>query len=333
MSFEFNKDISFVLGKVYIKYHFQSQTKPLVFLFSPTQTEIPAESAREGIHPWGFRTIKNLGFNVLSLTSLQPMTWYRHPVLWQYLTVQLPDMLPLFPERLGIGADVGGYGLSLYADALHCTRVLLLNPISTLNRTLAPWETRYPSGTRHLSWNKDQFDGSKIGCPGYLIYDKQTPSDHLHAQRYASQLKHIHARHMRDKIHSQLQTMELFQSTIHAFINNELTASAFHFSLRKRRDYLHYYHTLLNQNTNRLTPARKNIIENQLLTCARKYVNNPQINRYRNASLLRDIAVTLETRDLALAEQLMREAHQLRTGPFITKKLNAYRNTLNPQAT
>jgi len=333
MSFDFNKDVSFVLGKVYIKYHFHSQTKPLVFLFSPARTEIPAENVRKNINPWGFLTIKKLGFNVLSLTSLQPRSWYRHPVLRQYLTVQLPEMLPLFPERLGIGADVGGYGLSIYGDALQCQRVLLFNPISTLNRVLAPWENRYPQGARSFSWDKDEFDGAKICCPGYLIYDPQSRPDCLHAQRYAPQLNHINARHMGEKIHNQLQTMKLFQSTLHSFINNELTAGAFHLSLRERRNYFHHYHALLRQNPDQLTPARRNIIENRLLSCARNYAHDPHATRYQNADLLRDIAISLETRDLTLAAHLMAQAHQLRAGPFITKKLNAYRKELSRQTT
>lgn len=329
MSFDFNKDTSFVLGKTYVKYHFQNLSKPIVFLFSPRGSEISVEKVRENIHPWGFSRIKELGLNVLSLTSLQPRNWYKHPVLNQYLNEQLPDMLPDFPERLGIGANVGGFGMSLYANALNCQRILLFSPISTLNREHAPWENRFAQGLRGLNWTRGDIDGSTTCCPGQIIYDKQQVLDNSHAQRYGSQLERINARGLGENIYQHLQTMKLVDKVIDAFIENELTSHFFHTSLRRRRGYLYHYAGLLNPPSNRLTPARQTIIENRLLACVREYAKDPQAIRYQDATLLRDLAIRIENEDLTLAEHLMSQAHQLRKGPFITKKLEAYRRALN----
>ncbi|WP_193089794.1 hypothetical protein [Advenella sp. FME57] len=329
MSFDFNKDTSFVLGKTYVKYHFQNLSKPIVFLFSPADSEIPIENIRANIDPWGFSRIKELGLNVLSFTSLQPRNWYKHPVLNQYLKVQLPDMLPDFPERLGIGANVGGFGVSLYANALNCQRILLFSPISTLNQEHAPWENRFAQGLRGLNWTQGDIDGSTTRCPGQIIYDKQQMLDNSHAQRYGSQLERITARGLGENLYKHLQTMKLLDKVIDAFIENELTSHFFHTSLRRRRGYLDYYAGLLNHPSNRLTPARQTIIENRLLACVRKYAKDPQAIRYQDATLLRDLAIRIENEDLTLAEHLMSQAHQLRKGPFITKKLEAYRRALN----
>lgn len=276
MSFDFNKDTSFVLGKTYVKYHFQNLSKPIVFLFSPADSEIPVENIRANIDPWGFSRIKELGLNVLSFTSLQPRNWYKHPVLNQYLKVQLPDMLPDFPERLGIGANVGSFGVSLYANALDCQRILLFNPISTLNQEHAPWENRFAQGLRSLNWTRGDIDGSTTRCPGQIIYDKKQVLDNSHAQRYGSQLERINARGLGENIYKHLQTMKLLDKVIGAFIANELTSHFFHTSLRKRRDYLYYYAGLLKHPSNRLTPARQAIIETAFLPV---YVNMPRTLR------------------------------------------------------
>lgn len=329
MPFDFNNDVSFVLGKTYVKYHFQNLSKPIVFLFSPSGSEIPVENVREGIDPWGFSRIKGLGLNVLSFTSLQPRNWYKHPVLNQYLNVQLPDMLPDFPERLGIGANVGGFGVSLYANALNCQRILLFSPVSTLNQECAPWENRFAQGLRSLNWTRGDIDGSTTHCPGQIIYDKLQVLDNSHVQRYGSQLERINARGMGEDIYKHLQTMKLLDKVIGAFVDNQLTSHFVHASLRRRRNYLYYYARLLNHISNRLTPARQTIVENRLLACVREHAKDPQAFRYQDATLLRDLAIRIENEDLTLAEHLMSQAHQLRKGPFIAKKLEAYRSTLN----
>lgn len=329
MSFYFNKDTSFVLGKTYVKYHFQNLSKPIVFLFSPRGSEIPVENIRENIQPWGFSRIKGLGLNVLSFTSLQPRNWYKHPVLNQYLNAQLSSMLPDFPERLGIGANVGAFGVSLYADALNCQRILLFSPISTLNQERAPLENRFAQDLRSMNWKRGDMDGSTTRCPGQIIFDKHQVLDNSHVLRYGSQLERIHARGLGENIYKHLQTMKLLDKVISAFIDNELTSHFFHVLLRRRRDYLHYYAELLNSTSNRLTPVRQTIIEKRLFSCVREHAKNPQAIHYQDATLLRDLAIRIEHEDLALAEHLMSQAHQLRKGPFIAKKLETYRSALS----
>jgi len=329
MSFDFNKDTSFVLGKTYVKYHFQDLSKPIVLLFSPKGSEIPVENVRETIQPWGFSRIKGLGLNVLSFTSLQPRNWYRHPVLSQYLNVQLPEMLPDFPERLGIGANVGAFGVSLYANALNFQRILLFSPISTLNQERAPWENRYAQALRSLNWKREDMDGSTTHCAGQIIYDKQHALDNAHVLRYGPQLERINASGFGENVYNHLQTMKLLNKVIGAFIDNNLTNPLFHASLRRRRDYLNYYAELLSHTGHRMTPARQTIIKNRLLACVREHAQNSQTTHYQDATLLKDLAIRIENEDLAMAEHLMSQAYKLRKGPVIAEKLEAYRRDLS----
>ncbi|WP_193089800.1 hypothetical protein [Advenella sp. FME57] len=325
MDFEFNIDRASSAANVYFKYHFCNIKKPLVITFANLGELIDEAKISEYPSPWGFEFVKRKGLNVLSFASCRPSNWYRKrafPAFLRDLSANLPD----FPERLGYGGSMGGYGVSAFANILRMNRVLLMNPISTLNDRLVPWETRFPGG-RSLSWKYGVFDGSKMNCPGYVVYDPLFKLDRLHALRYKKNIVHLKIPGVGHSTPTHLQTMKLLSPLFQAFVDGDIDCVQFHESVRKRRNIVRYYDEMLNEEFRTHTETRRRIIQNRKNQFLQGQINSPQnitIER-KFADTLRDSARLLEDIDIHKALKLMELAYQIRQGTFIEKKIKQYR--------
>lgn len=56
---------------------------------------------------------------------------------------EIGKVIKNFPERLGYGGSMGGGAAGSFAELLNLDRLLLLNLITTLNKDIVPWETRF----------------------------------------------------------------------------------------------------------------------------------------------------------------------------------------------
>jgi len=312
-----------------MKYFFHDTSKPLVVTFANLGALVSRQDTANGVSPWGFDFIKSLGLNVLSFASCRPQNWYRNPEFFDFIN-SISDTLPEFTERLGYGGSMGGYGVSAYANFLQLDRVLLFNPISTLNKFIAPWESRFAGG-RGLNWDDGAFDGAVISCAGYIVYDPLYDLDRLHALRYQPNIAHLKVFGVGHAVPKHLMDMGVLKKIVIGFLANDLDLNAVRSDFRKRRNILRNYNWLLSSENKRLTPKRTRIIEDARNRFLRHREAGVRENTLINSdiNLLRDSAVALEKTDLLKSYNLMKLAAEFRKGPYILKKLKEYEKKLN----
>ncbi|QOR62337.1 hypothetical protein ACM66Z_02365 [Sulfurovum sp. ST-21] len=248
-----------VIDDVICKYYIHDIKKPIMVTFASLNSFLDQTEIENGISPWGYDFVKKQGLNIISFSSINKNTWYRSNILYHFM-MQLSSELEVFPERLGYGGSMGGYGVSSYCNILKLDRILIINPISTLNKSLVPWEYRFTHDRENLDWESGEvFDGAQALASGYIIYDPLFDLDKKHAQRYQN-LIHLKVPGVGHSMPKHLQEMNMLKKTLISFIHNRLDPFDFHSDARKRRTIPRYYKWLLSKENKHLTKKRKYII-------------------------------------------------------------------------
>lgn len=132
IALEWNVDKNFIIDDIYCKYYLFDVTKPLVITFGSANSYVSMSQINDDISPWGFDFVKKEKLNVISFTCIDSNCWYRSQKFYNFLKL-FSQQLDVFPERLGYSGSMGGYGVSTFANVLKMDKILLFNPISTLN--------------------------------------------------------------------------------------------------------------------------------------------------------------------------------------------------------
>lgn len=316
-----------IVGGVYVKYHFHDIKQPLVVTFSNAGEITKTADVNNSVYsPWGFDFVRSYGVNTLSFSCFNSLSWYRELEFQQFLKL-LSKHLTIFNIRLGYGSSMGGFAVSAFSNCLGFTRQLLMNPISSLSTSLAPWETRFIEAQK-LNWNDDFSDGAKSICESVIVYDPLFKLDSLHARRYKNStlLKLPGVGH---SIPSHLSKLGVLKFTFEAFLYNKVVVTDFHKLVRTRRYYDGYYKWMLGAQNLHLTPLRQSIIKQHQKKIPK---NTHQVIKKFNDNdidLIRDLAIKLELINIEEAYKLMLLAHRLRPdGTFISEKLAIYKSQL-----
>ncbi len=255
-----------VIDNVWYKYHIDDYKKPIVITFAPFKPKKElylAEDIKKNnfdeLYIWGFDFVRKEEFNVISFAPLKNGLWYRSENLASYLKI-LSQELKVFPLRLGYGGSMGGYGVSVFSNLLNLNRVLLLNPFSTLNRRLAPFETRFSDFLKNDNWESGFFDGGECNAKGYVIYDPLFHLDVKQANRYKN-LEHLRLPGVGHSMPMHLQRLGMLGWIAKSFLHeNHIDKNRFYKEARRRRNYSEYYNWLLSRWNKHLTPKRRAII-------------------------------------------------------------------------
>ncbi len=329
---EKNKDTYIHSNNLFMQYYIFDEKLPIVITFGPLGTQIDNEDIQNSIaEAWGFKFIKSQGLNVISFGWTGKNTWYRDHSTFKFME-NLSTELENFPERLGYGGSMGGYAVSAYSNTLKLDRILLINPISTLNKYLVPWETRFRGASDGLDWgNGNTYDGAITKALGYVIYDPLFSPDRRHAERYQNLVK-LKIFGVGHQLPLHLKDMKMLKWIFFHFINDTLDKQVFYKKARKRRTLRSYYNWLLSEENTHLTKKRAYIID----TYRKKYFS--VLGNYGDRNLMlsdtqidlfRDSATILEKIDIKKAYDLMFIAYLMRPdGPFIKKKIVEYRRKL-----
>lgn len=318
-----------IVDNVFCRFKFVNIKLPLVVTFSNALEVIPSDKANQDALPWGFEFVSKYKVNVLSFASLDSSNWYRSIIFHKFL--EEFSIYSRFKEIYGYGGSMGGYAVGAFNPILNFTRILLLNPISTLNENLAPWETRFAVARDSLNWKESYFDGASKGTPGYIVYDNLFDIDRLHATRYQG-LTHLHLPGVGHAIPAHLSNLGVIKSLFEGFLDNNINHYVYYRQIRKRKLYPKYYEWLLSSQNRHLTEQRKSIIQRHF-NALKGYMGQSFSSQSFDENfvfLLRDAAILLETTDELLSYKLMKVANELRPdGPLILKKLKQYKKNLN----
>jgi len=255
-----------VVDNIWYKISIIDYDLPIVITFSPCepkhlvylQKDI-VEKATDELYIWGFDFITKERLNIISFAPLVGGQWYKSKKFSDFLT-ELSQVISRFPSRIGYGGSMGGFGVSVYSNLLNLDRVLLLNPFSTLNRRLAPFETRFPKAVKRGSWEFDFFDGAVCNARGYVIYDPLFDLDARQAKRYKN-LHHLKLPGVGHSIPLHLQKLGMLGWISRSFLHDgAIDKSRFYLEARNRREYIGYYNWLLSKKNVHLTSRRADVI-------------------------------------------------------------------------
>ncbi len=329
----FNKDVSFCIDNVYCKYYLCDVNKPLLITFAGAAPNVLVNKIDIEISasPWGFNFIKKQNLNVISFASIESPCWYQSNIFYKFLE-ELAKQILIFNERLGYGTSMGGYGVSAYSNTLNLTRVLLLSPISTLDKVLVPFEKRY--GIDEISPTWKGLDAAKINAPCYIVYDNLFRFDKKHAERYKDLIP-LRLPGVGHAIAPSLLIMNIIKNLFDNFIKNKIDTKIFHIDAKKRRKIPRYYDFMMDLNKDKMTPLRKTIIlkyrkENIQTIAPPKNIIEPYKVLNEDINNLRDIAISLEKTNIKEAYILMKLALKLRpTGGLLLHKVREYKKILD----
>ena len=314
------------IDNIYYKYYIIDTERTLVITFSNAADLTPKRMVNNKKYsPWGFDFISKRNYSVISFSCIDSISWYRSQLFAKYL-IEIQAFLRPFKLKLGYGGSMGGYGVSAYSNILGLDKILLLNPISTLNADLAPWETRFHSA-KELDWHSLFYDGSDTNCEGYIVYDPLFSLDRKHASRY-NNLQHLKLPGVGHRIPAHLQKLGILKQLFDDFTTDQLDVKWFIQQARNRKLYSGYYSWLLSSENRRLTPKRAKLIKrHQKAFLAWRDLDSNAENEYINT--LRDAAILLEGIDIGISFKLMRKAYELRpNSDFLRRKLDKYRKII-----
>lgn len=352
INLKLNIDHSLLIDNVYCKYYITDKSKPIVIVFGLVDSAVSDQEVKNNISPWGFDFIKSQKLNVISFVCYESENWYSSEIFYEFCK-NLSKELSQFPERLGYGGSMGGYGVSAYSNILNIDRILIISPVSTVNKHLAPFIGD------SLNWingespdlgigNGKIFDGANTTSKGYVIYDPSDRIDTKHAHRYTT-LVQLRIPGLGHSMIPRLNKHGILKWIFSNFVANSLDKKYFYKITRKRRYILEYYNRMLRKNNDHLTEKRKKIIQiykwrnikqlplldelefliykanyDEAISLVKdKNLPNPGIN------LLRDTAIALESDNVLYAYKLMKAAFAHRKGPLIKRKLDIYQETLS----
>ena len=256
----------FLIDKAWCRFRIIDPQKPIVITFSNMidKSLMPSRNINDlkEYKIWGYDYIIKQNLNCISFAPLRGGNWYRSHILHNYLK-KLGMELSNYSNIYGYGGSMGGYAVSAFSEILNIDKILLLNPISTLNKALVPRETRFENAQRKLDWSGDFNNGAKSMAEGYIVYDNLFHLDVLQANRY-TKLIHLHTSGVGHSTPIHLKNLGMLDWLVKSFLHDgHIDKDIFYKKARKRKKYLRYYNWLLSSENIHLTPKRKDIILNK----------------------------------------------------------------------
>lgn len=198
--------------------------------------------------PWGYGFVLSRGWSMLGLMA-HGWSWYRDEDVFDFFD-RLRDegFFEQFDKVVFYGASMGGYAASIFSAAAPGATVVAISPQATLDREIAPWETRY-----HKAWRRD-FSGRYAFGPDmvetasdvHIFYDPRMATDAMHASLFRGENVHKYrCRFLGHRIASLWISLGLLKPVVEGCVTGDLTASQFYDWMRARREHPRFQKELL----------------------------------------------------------------------------------------
>lgn len=310
-----------------INLYIEDYSMPLLFTFDNRHiAEHMEEATFECRRGWGYDYVINKGWNVCAFLESDYTRWYRHPFFVAMMRyIESKNLFQNYrSKKIAYGSSMGGYAAATYTKALSADTSILFNPFSTLNPSLAPWETREDYAW-YNNWDSGYYDAVE-GCQNndnYIIYDPTFQLDYLQARRFinhCTKITQIRVPGVGHGMPGHLAKINALDLIVSSIVNENYLATKPEIfnALKKRRDYIGYHRFMLNRNP-QMTEARKQIVMRYCLDMLRHKYREP-----RHASFFyRDASNLYAFYDRNMALEFIKKADTLKPGcPKINKRLN-----------
>ncbi|MCQ0090960.1 glycosyltransferase family 2 protein [Roseovarius sp. M141] len=193
--------------------------------------------------PWAYKFASDGGYSHLGVMA-HVSDWYRDGDLirrFQGLVAQ--GFFEGYERVVFAGVSMGGYASLAFSSLVPGAHVVAINPQTTLDPALVPWETRYENGQRQ-DWTLPLADGAALTAGAgrvNVFYDPYFELDQQHVDRFHGDNVHIFKCWFSNhKTAVLLRKIGALKAVMTHCIMDELTAPEF-YSLYRERRYLPWY--------------------------------------------------------------------------------------------
>ncbi|MFB2594100.1 hypothetical protein ACEYYB_04545 [Paracoccus sp. p4-l81] len=175
--------------------------------------------------PWGYDFVTRNGWSLLA-TMAPGWTWFRSDFVSQsFDRLRDEGFFRQFDRVVFYGVSMGGYGAAAFSAACPGADVVVMNPQSTLDRRLVPFERRYRRAW-HLDFSGPYGDAAQASATARrvtLIHDPHEPLDRAHAARFtAPNVQHLHAPWLGHRMASAMAGMGVLSQVVRSAIAGDL---------------------------------------------------------------------------------------------------------------
>ncbi|RBW43460.1 hypothetical protein DS885_13320 [Psychromonas sp. B3M02] len=230
-----------IANKVLVQYRIFNNKAPIVITFSPAGYVLSDKDIINGKNGWGFSCLEKMNVNVITFTAINNKHWFVIPEVQEYINKLIPH-LEVFPERLGYGASMGAFALSIYATKLKIDRLLLITPMNLPPSIYSEIKFDYASN----------FNGEIT-----LIYDPLCPVDKQCALQFPKHTKYLRFYSVGHQVIESLSYIRYLSTLVSKFIDNKIDITEFSSHARKRKNLGRFYSYLKRNPTRKNTKKRK----------------------------------------------------------------------------
>ena len=193
--------------------------------------------------PWAFKYARDENISHLGIMA-HVSDWYRDPTLIDRMKKLKKDgFFEGYDRVIFAGVSMGGYAAIAFGSLVPGAHVVSINPQSTLDPDLVPWETRYENGRRQ-DWTLPLGDAAKLTRKlgrVNIFYDPYHELDQQHVDRFSGKNVHIFKCWFSNhKTAVFLRKIDALKPVMSHCIFDELTGPDFYRLYRARR-YLPWY--------------------------------------------------------------------------------------------
>ncbi len=188
--------------------------------------------------PWAFKFAQDINISHLGIMA-HVSDWYRDPELIGRMQ-KLADegFFDGYDRVVFAGVSMGGFASIAFASLVPGAHVVSVNPQSTLDTGLVPWETRYESGRRQ-DWTLPLSDAAAL-TQGLgrvnIFYDPYHELDQQHVNRFSGDnIRIFKCRYSNHKTAVFMRKIGILKPVMHHAIFDELTEQDFYRLYRERR--------------------------------------------------------------------------------------------------
>lgn len=189
--------------------------------------------------PWAFKFAQDNALSQLGVMA-HVSDWYRDAgLIARFEALVQEGFFDGYERVVFAGVSMGGYAAIAFASLVPGAHVIAVNPQSTLDPDLVPWETRYQSGRRQ-DWTLPLSDAAALtGGLGrvHIFYDPYHALDQSHIARFSGDnLRIFKCWFSSHKTAVFLRKIDALKPVMYHCVFDELTDAAFYRMYRARRN-------------------------------------------------------------------------------------------------
>lgn len=189
--------------------------------------------------PWAFKFAQDRSISHLGVLA-HGASWFRDPdLIAQFEKLKNEGFFDDYERVIFAGVSMGGFASIAFGSLVPGAHVVSINPQSTLDEGLVPWETRYEGGRRQ-DWTLPLSDAAELtGNLGkvQIFYDPYHELDRKHVARFSGDNIHVfHCRYSNHKTAVFMRKIGILKPVMEKAVFEDLNALEFYRLYRARRE-------------------------------------------------------------------------------------------------